>query len=384
MKLLHLADLHLGKSLGEYDLYEDQRFLLRQILERIPEYGVDAVLIAGDVYDRSVPPEAAVSLLDWFLRELAGRQVRTFLISGNHDSDERLHFGSALFEQSGISIVSKYDGTLRRYVLEDAFGEVSLYLLPFVKASQVRHFYPEETIETYEDAVKVILKHSDFDPGRRNVLVAHQFVAGKEDPVRAGSEGMSVLQVGNVERIGYGCLEAFDYVALGHIHCPQAVGCDQIRYAGSLMKYSLSEAGSEKTMPLVTLKEKGECLVELLPLVPMRDLRHIKGKMKQLLDPANITDPEDFIYVTLTEEDVQSDAMGIFQQYYPNTVRIDYENAHTRELEQSIEMTETEGRPFEELFADFYRMIYGCGMNPEEQKIILSAAKEAGVIHEAD
>ncbi len=384
MKLLHTGDLHLGRTLGDFRLIEDQRYILKQIVDLAEQETVDAVLVAGDVYDRAVPSEEAVALLDDFLCELAARKIKVLLISGNHDSDERLHFGSTLFQNSGIHIAAKYEGVLYRQVLEDAFGKLNVYLLPFVKASQVRHFFPEEKIGTYEDAVRVILDKAQPDSRERNVLVAHQFVAGGTDPKLAGSEGAAAQTVGLVEKISPECFDAFDYVALGHIHSPQRVGREEVRYSGSPLKYSLDEAGSEKSVPLVTIGEKGEVDIRLLPLKPFRDLRHIRGKRDQLLDPAHIESPEDYIYVTLTDEDIMDDAMGIFQQYYPNTVRIDYDNSHTRAIEQVTVVQVAREKSFSELISDFYTQVYGCEISGEEMQIMREAAGEAGVENAAD
>ena len=207
MKVMHLGDLHIGKSLGEFDLYEDQKYILEQILKIAQEKSVDILLIAGDVYDKSVPGEKAVQLLDLFLRKLVETGIKTYIISGNHDSDERLNFGSLLFESNNIYISSKFNGRLKKFSLNDEFGELNIYLMPFVKASQVQHFFTEEKIDGYDMAVRTILEHSDIDLKKRNILVAHQFVAGKEDPEMAGSEGLSVHNVGTVEKIGYSGLE---------------------------------------------------------------------------------------------------------------------------------------------------------------------------------
>ena len=384
MKLLHTGDLHLGRSLGEYDLTEDQRYILNQILKIAERESVDAVLLAGDIYDRAVPSEAATRLLDEFLQELADRGVPVLIISGNHDSDDRLNFGSRFFERSGIYIASVFDGTLYKKSFEDEYGEVCIYLLPFVKASRVKHFYPEEKIESYDDAVRVILSHAEIDPVKRNVIVAHQFVAGRgEDPLASGSEGPSVVSVGLVEKIGYDCFDAFDYAALGHIHSPQSVGREAVRYAGSILKYSVSEAGSAKSVTVVELKEKGEAVINRIPLVPLRDVRHIKGPVEKLLARENITAPEDFIYVTLTDEESLNDAMGIFRQTYPNMVKLDYDNSHTREIQEADYAKIGDHKSFAELIRDFYRQMYGCGMSEEEMAVMLEAAGEAGVIHEA-
>ena len=385
MKLLHLGDLHLGRSLGDFDLIEDQKYILDQILKIIEKENVDGVLIAGDVYDKSIPSEAATNLLDYFLCKLSESRVQTFMISGNHDSDDRLNYGSNLFEANQIYISALYHGTLDKRTVTDEYGEVNVYLLPFVKASQVRHFYPEETIDSYDDAVRVILKHADMDVTQRNVIVAHQFVTGQsEDPALGGSEGAGTQSVGLVEKIGYDCFDGFDYVALGHIHSPQRVGRDQVRYSGSPLKYSLSEVHNAKSVPVITMGKKGEVTLELIPLKPMRDLRHIKGNLKALLEPKNMTDVEDFIYVTLTDEEIINDAMGIFQQTYPNTVKIDYDNSRTRAIEHVDISDIAQNKSFSELISDFYRLMYNCEISEEEMDYMRIAAQEAGVIDETD
>lgn len=383
MKLLHLGDLHLGKSLGDFDLIRDQRYILDQILEIIKKESVDGILIAGDVYDKAIPSEAATNLLDYFLCSLAKLGVRVFMISGNHDSDDRLNFGSNLFEANQIYIAAVYNGNLYKQTIRDEFGEADIYLLPFVKASQVRHFFPDAGIGSYDDAVRVILEHASIDQERRNVIVAHQFVAGRGgDPMLGGSECVGTQSVGLVEKIGYDCFDDFDYVALGHIHSPQRVGREEVRYSGSPLKYSLSEVNNRKSVPMITLGKKGDTRIDLIPLKPLRDVRHIKGKMEVLLDKKNIKDPEDFIYVTLTDEDMISDAMGIFQQVYPNTIKIDYDNRHTREIEQVDISRIAENKSFSELISDFYRLMYQCEISEEEMDILRMAAREAGVIDE--
>lgn len=383
MKLLHLGDLHIGKSLLDFSLIDDQRYILDQIVGIADKRKVDAVLIAGDIYDRAIPSEEAVSLFDYFLRTLATKHIKTFVISGNHDSDERLNFGSTLFEANEVYISSKFEGKLYKKELKDKKEVVNIYLLPFVKASQVKHFYPDAEIETYEDAVRTIVENTDINKKEINILVAHQFVAGKGGKtILSGSESVAVQNVGLVEQIGTSCFDCFDYVALGHIHAPQQLGRETLRYSGSPLKYSLSEINNDKSVPLVSI-EGGKASVELIPLKPMRDMRHIKGKMEQLLDKKNTKAPEDFIYVTLTDEDVINDAMGIFQQVYPNTVRIDYDNAHTRELEH-VDITRIgENKTFDELISDFYRMVYKCDITDEELAIMMDVAREAGVVDEA-
>ena len=385
MKLLHLGDLHLGKSLGDFDLTEDQEYLLNQLLEIVDKRSVDAVLIAGDVYDKAIPSEAATRMLDYFLSSLAKRNVYTYMISGNHDSDERLNYGSNLFESNHIFISTKYDGTLYKQTLKKGEEEADIYLLPFVKASQVRHYLPEAKIESYDDAVRAVIDNEEIDDSKCNILVAHQFVMGKsEDPELGGSESLGTLSVGLVEKIGYDCFDDFDYVALGHIHSPQQVGRKEVRYSGSPLKYSLSEVNNEKSVSLITIDAEKKVDVELVPIRPKRDLRHIKGKLRDLLAESNVTAPDDYIYATLTDEEIINDAMGIFQQTYPHTVKIDYDNSHTREIEQVDISKIAENRSFEDLISDFYRQMYSCEISEEEMDIMKTVAREAGVLHEAD
>ena len=384
MKFLHLGDLHLGKTLGDFDLIEDQKYILDQILHITEEESIDGVLIAGDVYDKSVPSEAATKLLDYFLIALAAKRIKVFMVSGNHDSDERLNFGSTLFASNQIFISAVFDGTLHRQSFVDGDTEVAVYMLPFVKASQVRHYFPDEDINSYDDAVRAIIRNTLIDKRNKNILVVHQFVAGKgEDPALAGSESVGTQSVGMVEKIGYDCFDDFDYVALGHIHSPQKVGREEIMYAGSPLKYSLSEANNEKSVSLISVSAEDGVKTELVSLKPMRDLRHIRGTLKELLDKENVKAPDDFIYATLTDEEIINDAMGVFQQTYPNTVRIDYDNSHTRDIEQVDISRIAENKSFPELIGDFYRQMYGCEITEEEMDVMRTAAREAGVINEA-
>lgn len=384
MRFIHLGDLHIGKSLGDFDLIKDQRFILDQITDIAVESKADAVLIAGDIYDRPIPSEGAVHLFDYFINRLVANNIRIFAVTGNHDSDERLNFGTGLFETNQVYICARFDGRIRKYVEEDEFGKINIYLMPFIKASQVRHYYPEENIDTYDQAVRVAIEKSDIDPSERNILVAHQFVsdsAGKTE--LSGSEGIATQSVGLVEVISADCFSMFDYVALGHIHAPQSVGRDEIRYSGSPLKYSLSESGRDKSVPVVTAGPKGQVDIQLEKLHPDRDLRHIRGKLKDLLDPAAITGENDFIYATLTDEDVINDAMSIFQQYYRNTVRIDYDNSHTREISAGEIISAVDERSFDELISDFYRQMYGTEITEEELEIMREVAGKAGVANEA-
>ena len=377
MKLLHLGDLHLGRSLGDFDLLEDQRYILDEILAIAGRQQVDGVLLAGDIYDRPVPSEGAVRLLDYFLNRLAEAGIKGFMIS----SDERLNFGSSFFEARGIYIAARYQGELYHRCIDG----INFYLLPFVKASQVRHFFPDEEIESYDQAVKVVLRHAGIDPKACNVLVAHQFVAGSNlVPELAGSESAAVQQVGLVEQIGADNFAAFAYTALGHIHRPQKAGGEQVRYAGSPLKYSLGECNDEKSVPLIDIDGTGNVAVELLPLKPRRDLRHLTGRLEQLLSRENLQDTDDYIYVTLTDEEPRDNAMGIIQGYYPNTVKLDYRNSHTMAMVQEDVFRVAELRSFDELVGDFYRLVYGQDISEEEMAVMREIGARAGVVDETD
>lgn len=385
MKLMHVGDLHLGKSLGDFDLKDDQEYILNSLLKIIEERKIDAIMIAGDVYDKSIPSEAATGMLDDFLNNLSKRNIHTFLISGNHDSDERLNYGSSLFISNNIFISSKYDGNLYKHTLKVNDEEADIYMLPFVKASRVKHYHPDAKIESYDDAVRTIIANADIDESKCNILIAHQFVAGKgDDPMLGGSESLGTVSVGTVEKIGYDCFDNFDYVALGHIHSPQQVGRKEVRYSGSPLKYSLSEVDNDKSVPIISIEAGKVSDIELLPLKPLRDMRHLRGNIKDLLDSDNVTETDDFIYATLTDEDIVNDAMSIFQQVYPNTVKIDYDNSHTKEIEQ-VDITRiAKDRSFEDLINDFYEQMYGVDISDEEMDIMRDVAREAGVLHEAD
>ena len=386
MKFLHLGDLHLGKYLADFDLLDDQRYILDQILELIEKESVDAVLIAGDVYDRANPNENAISLLDWFLNELSSMDVQVFLISGNHDSDDRLNYGSWVFEKQKIYISSVFNGSLAHRGIKIGDVAAEVYMLPFVKASQVRHFYDEdENIKTYEDAVRTVIDHADIDESKVNILIAHQFVSGRgEDPSLGGSESVATQNVGTIEKISADVFDKFDYVALGHIHSPQQVGRQEVRYAGSPLKYSKSEVSNKKSVPIITVNGKDDIRIDLVPLKPRRDVIHIRGTMKELLDKSDEYGKDNYIYATLTDEDPINDVMSIFQQTYPNTIAIDYDNSHTRAEEQIDISKIAQKKSFEELIGEFYKQIYGSEITPEEMEVMRMVAREAGVIHEAN
>ena len=360
-------------------MLKDQEYMLGEVLRLVEENALDAVFVAGDVYDRSIPSEEAVRLFDWFLTELSGRNVLAFVISGNHDSDERLHYGSRLFRTNGIYIEGKYNGTLPCIKVEDSYGELSVWMMPYMKASQVAHYFPEEEIQTYDDAIRAVLKNCNINTGERNIILAHQFVTcGNGEVELAGSESV-VLNVGTLDHVSADCFADFDYVALGHIHGAQQLGRETIRYAGSPLKYSLNqrEILSEKSFPLVTMEEKGKIEVKLIPFQPLREVRRIKGELKNLLE--NAVDTTDYIYATLTNEQVQFDAMARLREVYPNIMKLDYDNEETRALSEGDFDFETEDKSFEELVSDFYQLMNGRTPSEKEWKLIKAQAKEVGI-----
>jgi exonuclease SbcD len=384
MKFIHLGDLHLGRRVNEFDLLEDQRFILNQILEIIDSNNIDAALLAGDIYDKSTPREEAVALLDYFLNELVARDVKTFIISGNHDSDERLNFGSSLFERSGVFIFSKYNGKLQKQILKDEYGNINIFMMPFIKSSLVKEIYKDEEINTYNDAVKVVLKNTEINKAERNIILAHQYVSGKSsDPDLGGSESLAVKCVGTIEKINSESFDDFDYVALGHIHSPQGLERDTIRYSGSPLKYSLSEVANTKSVPIITLGEKGNVDVDLIELKPLRDMRHLKGRLNQLLDSHNIIGQDDFIYVTLTDEEVMLDPAKTIRTYYPNLMKVDFENSRTKKAEEVDLKPISQIKSFKEIISDFYKQKYNTDISEEELKIMLETAREVGVEDEA-
>lgn len=352
MKFLHLADLHLGKRVNGFSMLEDQAHILRQILAILDDEQPDGVLIAGDVYDKSVPSVEAVELLDGFLTELCARGVPVLLISGNHDSPERLAFGGRVMDSCGIHISPVYDGALAPVTLHDAFGPVHVWLLPFVKPAHVRRWFPDANIESYTDAVAEAVAHMDIDTAARNVLVTHQFVTGG---ARSGSEELSV---GGTDNVDSGIFAPFDYVALGHLHGAQHIGRETIRYAGSPLKYSFSEARQHKSVTVVTLGEKGDVQVCTVALTPLRELREIRGSYDELTARSfyeHTTYRSDYLHLILTDEQDVFDAMSRLRTIYPYLMTLDYDNARTRAAGGMSVPAETERRTPPELFEALYQ-----------------------------
>ena len=364
MKFIHLSDLHIGKRVNDYSMLEDQRAILDQILSHIDAEAPDGVLIAGDVYDKSVPSAEAVQLFDDFLVALAKRKLQTFIISGNHDSPERIAFASRIMEASGIHLSPVYDGTVTPTVMKDVHGRLNVYLLPFIKPSHVRRWFEEEEIDSYTDAMRVAIDAMQIDPTVRNVLVSHQFVTGSS---RCDSEE---IYVGGSENVDVSVFDPFDYVALGHIHGAQNCGSERVRYCGTPLKYSFSEIPHEKSVTVVEIAEKGTPpTVRTLPLTPLHDMRELRGTFAELTDPIRYTASSarnDYLRVILTDEDDVPDAIGRLRQIYPNLMHLDYDNTRTRTNREITGAVDTERKSALDLFAEFFEMQNNAPMSEEQ------------------
>ena len=367
MKLIHLSDLHLGTRLNEFSMLEDQEYILKKILRVIDEEQPDGVILAGDIYDKPVPPAEAVQLFDEFLVGLARRRLHVFVISGNHDSPERIAFASRILEAGGIYMSPVYDGHIAPVTLKDAYGDVDIYLLPFLKPAHVRRFHEGAEISTYTDAVACAIADMKIDPGRRNVLVTHQFVVGA---VRSESEDLSV---GGADAVDASVFRDFDYVALGHIHSPQNCGSERIRYCGTPLKYSFSEASDCKSVTVAELHEKGTLCVRTVALTPRKDMKELRGSYEELTRRSfyeNTTWQEDYIHITLTDEEDVPEAIGKLRVIYHNLMKLDYDNTRTR---TGVQIRGTEDMPKRtplQLFSEFYELQNNRPMTEEQTAFV--------------
>ena len=358
MKLIHLSDLHIGKRVNEISMLEDQEYILLQILQIIQEEQADAVLIAGDVYDKSVPSAEAVTLFDELLCRLANRKIPVLIISGNHDSPERLAFGNRLLELGGIHISPVYDGTVRSVTLADEHGEVIFWLLPFIKPAHVKRFYPDAKIESYSDACRVALEQMGIDNTKRNVLLTHQFVTGS---VTCESEEISV---GGSDNVDASVFEGFDYVALGHIHGPQNIGSNRIRYCGTPLKYSFSECNHHKSVTVVHLGPKGQLQLRLRPLTAKHDLREIRGTFAEI---SAGTATEDYLHILLTDEEDVPEAIGKLRPIYPNLMKLSYDNTRTRSNQVIGSAEDVQRKSPLALFDELYELQNNRPMSDEQR-----------------
>lgn len=366
MKILHLSDLHFGKRLNNFSLLEDQYHVNRQIFKLAKDTHIEAVIIAGDVFDRQIPSAGAVQLFDDFLNFWAELNLPVFIISGNHDSAERLSFGAHIFSQNNIYISPVYNGQIEPISLNDAYGKINFYLLPFIKPATVRPFFPDEKINSYTEAVQTVLNNLPLNKDERNILIAHQFVTGA---VLSDSEE---IVVGGLNNVDAHVFDAFDYVALGHIHTPQTILRDSIRYCGTLLKYSFSEANQQKCATVIDIKAKGQMDITAYPVKPLHDMRKIKGTYAELTDRQNYigTDTDDYILATLTDEEDVPDAIGRLRSIYPNIMQLDYDNIRTR-TRNNIEAVDinTSKAPLE-LFGEFYKLQNNQPLNETQSQIM--------------
>lgn len=362
MKFMHLSDLHLGKRVNGYSMLEDQKYILIKIINIIDEQKPQAVIIAGDVYDKPVPSAEAVQLFDDFLYKLTERNLQVIVISGNHDSPERIAFGSRFMGKSGIHMSQVYNGSTDFVSLTDDYGKINFYLLPFIKPSNVRRFFEDEEINTYTEAIRVAISNMNIDKNARNVIVTHQFVTGAE---RSDSE---IIAVGGTDNVDSYVFDDFDYVALGHIHRPQNVGKSTVRYCGTPLKYSFSEINHEKSVTIVDIKEKEDINVTTIPLIPLHDMREIKGSYDELVNRENYegTSTEDYLHIILTDEDDVPYAVERLRNIYHNLMKLDYDNTRTRSSYDITQAQETERKSEIELVSEFFEKQNGKQMTERQ------------------
>lgn len=376
MKFFHLSDLHIGKQLHRYNLKEDQQVILKEVIAYAKELRPDAIIIAGDIYDKSVPSAEAVTVFDEFLTELSEitPEIPILIISGNHDSPDRLKYASEILKRHHIylagNVPERPEEHIEKVTLHDAYGEVDFYLLPFMKPAYVRNIFVDETPETYSDAVREIIKREKIDyKDKRNVLVSHQFYVGEkaESPETCDSE---VFSVGGIDNVDIGAVKEFDYVALGHLHGAQCIGKPEIRYCGTLLKYSVSESTQNKSLTVVTLKAKGEKPeIENYSLHPLRDVRKKKGTLDEIIKKAEETEKDDYISITLTDEIDPYKPKEQLERVFSHILEIRVDNQRTRtklkEMDEELVMKD----PFTS-FAEFYKEMQGREMSGEEETIM--------------
>lgn len=361
MRIIHLSDLHLGKRVNGYSMLEDQKYILDEILTVIDEQKPQAIIIAGDVYDKPIPSVEAVQLFDDFLYSLTQRNLQMLVISGNHDSPERIAFGSRFMGKSGVHMSQVYNGKADLVTLSDKYGEINFYLLPFIKPSNVRRYFPDKEINTYTDAVKLAVSQMNIDEKGRNILITHQFVTGA---VLSESESIMVGGTDNVESYVF---DSFDYVALGHIHRPQNIG-EKIRYCGTPLKYSQSEINHIKSVTIVDIAEKGNLEISVVPLKPLHEMREIKGTYNEitLYDNYINTNLEDYVFITLTDEEDEPDAISKLRTIYPNLMKLEYDNTRTRNSAFLSEVEKIENKSETELLSEFFENQNGKEMSAEQ------------------
>lgn len=366
MKFIHLSDLHIGKRVNEFSMIEEQKYVLQQVIELVKEEKPDGVFLAGDIYDKPIPSAEAVQVFDTFLNGLAEESISVFIISGNHDSPERLAFGEKLLKSAGIYVSPVFQEIPSPITLYDAYGEVNIYLLPFIKPAYVKQVLPETCVETYQEAVQAVVAQMDIDEKKRNVILAHQFVTGAS---RCDSEEISV---GGVDNVDASVFAPFDYVALGHLHGKQSVGRAEVRYCGTLLKYSFSESKQEKSITIVEMKEKGQVNIREISVVPKHDMREIKGSYAEVtaLEFYRQSATDDYLHITLTDEEDILDVVNRLRVIYPNIMKMDYDNTRTRNKQYVGEVDQVDKKTPSELFGELYLLQNNQEMTEEQNDFL--------------
>ena len=376
MKILHLADLHLGKRVNEMSMIEDQKYILDQIITLIKEESVGIVLLCGDIYDKSIPTIEAIHLLDEFLDQLSKMAIKVLMISGNHDSIDRLSFGKSLFTRSNLYIASQFENEIEKITVKENGITVNFYMLPFVKSAYISHIFQLQT-DSYEECFRYLIEHTKIDEEETNILLSHQFVtANKKNPELSDSETSSL---GGIDNIDFHIFDPFDYVALGHIHKPQAMGREMVRYAGSILKYSFSEIHMDKKATILTIDAKKEISLSFHPLKPLRDMREIECSLEELLKKqCEIGNQEDYMHVILTDEEQILDAIGKVRTIYPNVMQISFKNRrHMKQIESAqIKEDQISDQSPAELFEQFYKMQNHIDLDEKRLQLVLSVFEE--------
>lgn len=376
MKILHSADLHLGKRVNEMSMIEDQKYILDQIITLIKEESVEIVLLCGDIYDKSIPTIEAIHLLDEFLDQLSKMAIKVLMISGNHDSIDRLSFGKSLFTRSNLYIASQFENEIEKITVKENGITVNFYMLPFVKSAYISHIFQLQT-DSYEECFRYLIEHTKIDEEETNILLSHQFVtANKKNPELSDSETSSL---GGIDNIDFHIFDPFDYVALGHIHKPQAMGREMVRYAGSILKYSFSEIHMDKKATILTIDAKKEISLSFHPLKPLRDMREIECSLEELLKKqCEIGNQEDYMHVILTDEEQILDAIGKVRTIYPNVMQISFKNRrHMKQLESAqIKEDQISDQSPAELFEQFYKMQNHIDLDEKRLQLVLSVFEE--------
>ena len=367
MKFAHISDLHLGKRVHQFSMIEEQKYILEKIIEIAKEEQIDGILIAGDVYDKIYPSAEAVALFDSFLVKLAKEEIQVFVISGNHDSPERIAFLGQLTRKAGVYLSPVYQGKIEPVTKEDEFGKVHIYLLPFIKPVHVRHFFPEEIVTNYTEAMQIVVNHMNLNKEERNILVAHQFVTGA---MRSDSEEISV---GGLDNIDARCFEDFDYVALGHIHRPQNMTSEKIRYSGTPLKYSFSESQDKKSVTIIELGKKGEMNIKEIPLTPLHDMVKIRGLFAEVMNSMNFPqlDVNSYLHITLLDEMDIPAAFNRLVEVYPNLMQMEYDNLRTRERKNLQVRKEVAQISPQDMFASLYETMNNQPLSDVQQEYLM-------------